>query len=115
MGLPHGVIVAMILRGKEELVPRGNIVLKENDILILGAEALTGDFHVALKEITLHRHHPWNGQFIRDLDISRKTIIVMVKRDGKTIIPKGNIRLLENDQIILYSHTHIPDSQLISV
>ena len=34
---------------------------------------------------------------------------------GKPLIPKGNIRLLENDQIVLYSHIHIPDSQLISV
>lgn len=34
LGLPHGVIVAMIRRGGEKIVPRGNVELKHGDTLI---------------------------------------------------------------------------------
>ena len=89
LGLPYGIIVAMIRRGREQLVPRGDVVLKDNDILILGAGALKDDKHIDLKEIVLRKQNPWNGRLISELDISRQTIIVMVRRNGTMLIPKG--------------------------
>ena len=114
LGLPHGIIVAMIRRGREQLVPRGDVVLKDNDILILGAEALKDDKHIDLKEIVLRKQNPWNGRLISELDISRQTIIVMVRRNGTMLIPKGNLMLLEGDHVILYSQTYIADAEQIS-
>jgi voltage-gated potassium channel len=40
---------------------------------------------------------------VRDLDISRKTFIIMVKRSGRTIIPKGDTVLRVGDEVVLYS------------
>ncbi|MBP1581442.1 MAG: ion transporter [Oscillospiraceae bacterium] len=115
LGLPHGVIVAMIRRGRENIVPRGDVVLKNNDTLILGAEALKDDKHIDLKEIILRKQNPWNGQLIRDLDISRQTIIVMVKRNGTMLVPKGDLMLMEGDHIILYSQERISNASLIQI
>ena len=115
LGLPYGVIVAMIRRGNENLVPRGNVVLKQGDILILGAEGLNDDRHIDLKEIVLMKHNPWNGQRIRDLDISRQTIIVMVKRNGTVLVPKGELILLEGDHIILYTQEKFSHAKSISI
>ena len=115
LGLPHGVIVAMIRRGRENIVPRGNVILNANDTLILGAEALKDDKHIDLKEVVLLKHNPWNGQRIRDLDISRQTIIVMVKRNGIMLVPKGELMLLEGDCVILYSQERISNANLIQI
>lgn len=115
LGLPHGVIVAMIRRGRENIVPRGDVVLKNNDTLILGAEALKDDKHIDLKEIIMRKQNPWNGQLIRDLDISRQTIIVMVKRNGTMLVPKGDLMLMEGDHIILYSQERISNASLIQI
>ena len=115
LGLPYGVIVAMIRRGNENIVPRGNVVLKPADILILGAEGLSDDRHVDLKEIVLMKHNPWNGQRIRDLDISRQTIIVMVKRNGTVLVPKGELILLEGDHIILYTQEKFAHATTIHI
>lgn len=115
LSLPHGVIVAMIRRGRENIVPRGDVVLKNNDTLILGAEALKDDKHIDLKEIILRKQKPWNGQLIRDLDISRQTIIVMVKRNGTMLVPKGDLMLMEGDHIILYSQERISNASLIQI
>ena len=115
LGLPHGVIVAMIRRGGENIVPRGNVILKGGDTLILGAEALKDDHHIDLKEVILLKHNPWNGLLIRDLDISRQTIIVMVKRNGTMLVPKGDLMLLEGDHVILYSQERISHANTIQI
>ena len=115
LGLPHGVIVAMIRRNRENIVPKGDVVLKSNDTLILGAEALKDDKHIDLKEVVLLKQNPWNGQCIRDLDISRQTVIVMVKRGGVMLVPKGDLMLLEGDHVILYSQERISHATLIQV
>ena len=113
--LPHGAIVAMIRRGRENIVPRGNVVLKNNDTVILGAEALKDDKHIDLKEVALRKHHPWNGQRIRDLNISRQTFIVMVKRRENVMVPRGDLVLLEGDKVILFSQENISNANLISL
>ncbi|MBE6940615.1 MAG: hypothetical protein E7457_07365 [Ruminococcaceae bacterium] len=115
LGLPDQVIVAMILRGRETIVPRGDVVLRRGDILVIGAETLKNDTHIDLKEIVLLAHNPWNGQHIRDLDISRQTIIVMVKRKGTMLVPRGSLRLMEGDHVILYTQERILDANIIEV
>ena len=115
LGLPHGVIVAMIRRGGENIVPRGNVVLKQGDTLILGAESLKDDKHIDLKEVVLLKHSPWNGLRIKELDISRQTIIVMVKRNDTVLVPKGDMMLLEGDHVILYSQERIANAMAIQI
>ena len=63
----------------------------------------------------MRKHHPWNGRLIRDLDISRQTVIVMIKRGDTSIIPRGNLILLEGDRIILYSQSFIVNADTIHV
>ena len=115
LALPHGVIVAMVRRGSENIVPRGNVVLKPHDTLILGAEALQDNIHIDLKEVVLLKHNPWNGQRIKELDISRQTLIVMVKRNGTMLVPKGDLMLLEGDHVILYSQERFQNSTTIQI
>ena len=104
--LPRGVILTAVHRGGEVLIPRGDTVLESGDTVILGAEPLRGSVPIELKEVVLLAKSPWNGQCVRDLDISRQTIIVMVKRGSRTIIPDGSTRLKEGDTLLL--HTKVP-------
>ena len=113
--LPHDMIIAMIRRGREQLIPGGDVVLKDNDILVLGASAMKDDKHIDLKEIVLRKQNPWNGRLISELDISRQTIIVMVQRKKKMLIPRGDLKLLEGDKIILYTQSRISDATLIQI
>ena len=71
--------------------------------MVLGAEHLGDDSRIELKELVLKAQHPWNGQPIRELDISRQTVIVTVERRGKAMIPNGDLVLREGDRIILYT------------
>ena len=112
---PHGMIVAAIQRGREIIVPRGNVMLMDNDVIVLGAAPSNDSQHIDLKEIVLRKHHEWNGQYIRDLDISRQTLIVMIRRDGKLLVPKGDQMLLEGDMLVLYTQKYLPDARTFQI
>ena len=115
LGLPAGVIVAAIRRDEKIVVPRGNVELRAGDTLVLGAKSLGDDKHIDLKEMVLRHQNPWNGQRIRDLDISRQTIIVMVRRKGNVLIPNGDLVLKEGDSIILYTQSHLREASTIEI
>ena len=101
--LPRGMILAVIQRGSDTIIPRGDVVLREGDKLTIGAEHLKGDRPINLREITLRKNHDWNGVAIKDVDISRQSFIVMVRRGKKLLVPYGKLVLAEGDTVILYS------------
>jgi len=114
--LPSGFLIAAIQRDERVIVPRGNVILRPEDTIVLGAASYDEEKHINLKEIVLRKQHPWNGERIRDLDMSRQTIILMVKRNGKTLIPNGNFVLMENDTLITYTQIHsLHDHETISI
>ncbi|MBO4415455.1 MAG: ion transporter [Lachnospiraceae bacterium] len=101
--LPKDIIIAAILKnGKTVQIPRGDTILEQKDVLIIGSERLKGNEQIGLKEIELKEHHEWNGRKIEDLDISRQTFIVMVRRKGQTIVPNGGTELQKGDVVVVY-------------
>ena len=101
--LPSGLMIAVILRGTETKMPHGDIQLRAGDRLILSGESPRSNENMELKEIVLHRSHPWVGERIRSLDISRRSFIVLLKRHGRGIVPKGNVTLMEGDRLTMYT------------
>ena len=108
--LPHDVILAAIHRAGDVVIPHGGITLEAGDTVVLGAEALRGDMVIDLKELVLLEKNPWNGQLIRDLDFSRQTIIIMIRRNNRVIIPKGSTRLKAGDTLLLHTKANLPGS-----
>ena len=113
--LPQRIIIAVIQRDHRILVPKGDTVLKAGDVMVIGAESFQDKDHIKLKEITLQQRNPWTNQKIRDLDISRHSIIVLVKRNKKIIIPSGNLTLLEGDTVVLYTQTYMANADDLEI
>lgn len=110
IGLPKGMLIVAIQRGGQTIIPRGGIIPKPGDILIIGAESLKNDQPVELKEIHLKHKHPWNGQKIKDIDISRQSFIVLIRRGNNTLLPNGELKLMEDDTVFLYSKVRLEDA-----
>ena len=109
LALPRGMLIAAVHRQGETLVPRGDVILKAGDRLVICAKAHEQDQNINLSEIVLSRDHEWNGSLIRDLDISRQTHIVMVRRRGTMLVPHGSMKLQEGDTVLLYSKERARD------
>lgn len=117
LSLPAGVIVAIIKRDEEIIVPRGDVVLLEDDVVVLGAIPYEEDEkeRINLKEIVLKKQNPWTGVKIKDLDISRQSVIVLVKRQNKSLIPNGNMVLQAGDRVFLYTKLCLADASTIEI
>ena len=115
LDMPVGIIIAVIKQKEEIIIPRGDVIVQANDVVVLGAEVYEKDDSIKLKEIVLQKENPWVGMRIRDLDISRQSIIVLVKRRNKSLIPNGNMILHIGDNIFLYSQMHLADAIDIDV
>ena len=112
---PKGIMVAMVKRGEELIIPRGDVVFQEDDLIILGAEPYGEVEKINLKEVVLQKEHKWTGHCIKDLDISRHSVIVLVKRKNKTLIPNGNMKLVSGDRVVMYTNMHLGDVSNVEV
>lgn len=113
--LPEGIIIAAVKREEEMIIPRGDIVIEEDDVIILGAEPYDEKETINLKEIVVKNKHPWNNKCIKNLDISRNSVIVLVKRKNKALIPNGNMFICEGDRIYIYTKTILEDMNNIEI
>ena len=104
---PPDLLLVSILRDKEIIVAKGDVALNEKDILIFGAKHYKNSHHMDLKELMVKGEHPWIGEKIENLDMSRLDIIVMIYRNGKSIIPTGSTTILEGDTVIIYSKKNV--------
>ena len=113
--LPKKIIVAAIKRKERIIIPRGNVELHVDDTVILGAQPFEEHEHINLKEFVLEKQNPWTGLKIKDLDISRHSVIVLVKRKNKALIPYGNLVLQERDHVFLYTKLHLTSAHDIEI
>ncbi len=113
--IPRGLIIAAVQRSNEILVPGGDLELMGDDIVVMAAEAAGKEVDITLKEVELKEMHPWNGQKIRELDISRQTFIVLVRRKNRNIIPNGETVLNTGDTVIMYTKKKIRDAREIKL
>ena len=90
-------------------------MLRAGDKLVIGAEGYRDEIGIKLHEITSRERHPWVGRPIKELDISRQTLIVMVRRGEKILIPNGSLVMEVGDMLVLYSKKDIRDSVEINL
>ena len=84
---PENSIVVTIERGESTVIPNGNTTIEKGDIVILNAKR-TKYYDINLKEITINNNHSWKDKELKDLHLAKNNLVVMIKRDGGTIIPR---------------------------
>lgn len=101
LSLPQGLYVAAVLRDREVLAPYEELKLRVGDLLVLGSMSRKR-IEANVEEMTLTKGHSWIGQQIGDLDISRRSYVIMLRRGNKNIPPREDTRIRENDTLLIY-------------
>ncbi len=99
--LPPGALLVLLKRTGKNLVPRGDTVLQAGDVLVLSAVAYVDDDNIRLKEVPITPSHRWCGRQVRQLDIPDNHLIILIRRNGETLIPDGQTRLQAEDVVVL--------------
>ena len=99
--LPPGALLVFLRRIGENLVPNGDTVIQEGDVLVLGASACTGDDDVHLTEITIDMAHDWCQKTVMELELPANSLIILIRRDGESLIPNGRTLIQAGDLIVL--------------
>ena len=97
--LPRGLLIALIKRNGKMLIPYGGTILLSGDELVLSGVGFSDDKSRIFNEITIDSEH--HGKRIAELDLPRGDLIIMIKRDGDVLVPNGQIRLLEDDVLVM--------------
>lgn len=100
---PPQFLLVMVRRKNEVIVPKGNFVLKTGDILVIGAKNFKVEADIHLREVMIKEKNPWVGMQVKELDISRQELIVMIRRKNKVIIPNGSTFIMKGDAVQIYS------------
>ena len=106
--LPSDLLVAMIARKEETIVPNGSTVLLPGDLLVLAARAFEDRENLFLQEIVVEKGHKWVGRSLRQIPTRSDTLIVMIKRGNETIIPGGSTILQAGDTLVIAQSSAAP-------
>ncbi len=108
--LPPGLLAAAVQRGREVLLPLPSLKLKQGDQVVLAAEGLPTDRGVTLRQMALRERHPWVGLRVMDLDISRQTLVVLLRRGQELRVPSAALVLEAGDVLVLYTRRPIAEA-----
>lgn len=60
-----------------------------------------GEGRVNVTEIILDEDSPVAGKFLKDIELPENSLVAVVIRDGRPIVPRGANRLLGGDRVVL--------------
>lgn len=101
--IPSDSLALMIKRDDENIIPKGNTVIKANDSIILSIPNCDIEDDIKLKEIKIDKYHNWCNKTIEELSLPSDILIALIKRGDENIIPRGKTHILENDVVVMYN------------
>ena len=105
--MPQDSLALIIKRDGKEIVPKGDTKILAGDYLVLSVPVYNSEVNGDLEEITLDKNHGWCGKKISELNLPQNTLIAMITRNGKAVIPRGNKKKKKRDLVVLYSQDNM--------
>ncbi len=100
---PEGALALIVKRDDEKIIPNGNTEIKNGDCVLLSLPTASLSDDITLTEIIIDKRHKWYNKKIKDLNLGKNNLIVMIKRNHQHIVPHGNIKIQEEDVLVIYS------------
>ncbi len=99
--LPPETLAVLLCRGKEKIVPNGKTVLEENDDLVLSALSVKPTTGIELSEIHVDEGSRFYHRSLASLHLPAGHLIILILRNGKVIIPKGDTVIEKDDRLVM--------------
>ncbi len=102
ISLIPGMLLVLIRRAGSSVIPNGDTVLEENDVVVLSATGYhdRGEDSISMREVEITPKHKWKDKAVSELELNENTLLLMIRRGEETRVPRGDTRIEENDIII---------------
>ena len=102
LDVPKSMLIVMIVRGKERILPRGHTVLREGDKVI----TIMKHFEDNLTHLVEKTVKPSSRRVGHKLsEYAGNGLVVMIQRGEESIVPNGDTILYAGDRLILFDMT----------
>ena len=99
--MPKEFLVVLILRGGDVFVPDGETRIVAGDVLVTAAPEFENREDFGMYEEFIGKNHHWCGVTVKDLQLPESTLVAMIKRGAKAVVPNGSTVIEENDTLAL--------------
>ena len=95
------LLLVLILRGEERIVPKGDTVILEGDKIVLSALSPEENLGLYLSEIEIDKDSPWIGLPLSKVKLEDGSLVLVLMREDHVKIPNGNTVIRENDILVV--------------
>ena len=99
--LPPETLIVLIRRGEQNIIPDGETIILQNDVLVLSAITPDEVHGIKLVEKIIEKDSRYNNKLLSEISKKHNEIIIMIQRNGQVIIPNGNVRLTTGDILVI--------------
>ena len=100
--LPPDILLVLIIRGENKIVPRGQTMLEEGDVAVVSARSMGGVEGINLTEKYIEKNDEWVNKSIADINKDDKNrLFILIKRGEKVVIPKGGTIVMAGDVLVI--------------
>ena len=95
------LLLVLILRGEERIIPNGNTGVLAGDKIVLSALSPEENLGICLTEIPIEKDSKWIGKPLSRIKLGEEKLVLVLKRNEKVVIPNGNTVIRENDVLVI--------------
>lgn len=102
IGMPNDILITLIQRNGKDIIPNGDTIIKKNDELVLTATTFTNThLGIDLQEHIIDKKHKWAYLMLSEISVPKNYLVVIIKREGHTVVPHGDTIILPGDIVVL--------------
>lgn len=99
--LPSELLVSMIIRKDNIVMPTGQTILEAGDLLVLAARSFDDREHLVLREIVVGHKKAYANMTLAQIPQAQTSRIILIKRGIDTIIPSGTTMIKPGDILVM--------------
>ncbi len=106
LNLPKEMLLTLILRGKERIVPNGSTVLLDGDEAIISTLGYTDEEYTDLREHPISKNSKWIGRKLKEYPSKPEQLVVMIRRGDKRVVPNGDTVFKKGDVLVIMDRNY---------
>ncbi len=99
--IPKDLLMVMIGRDGQNLIPNGDTSIQEGDLLVMAARGFEDRENLELRELAIDKSHKWNGKTLKTISLPKHTLVIMIQRGSSTVIPSGETEIEAGDTLVI--------------